>query len=270
VSLTIVSESILVVALWSVLLATAPSFALMVYAPGYLLGLGLCFLQGHFEHVRGTTSHYGRIYNALFFNDGYHVEHHERPGLHWTQLPAYAGVSARQNRWPPVLRWLDGLSLELLERLVVRSRVLQRFVLSRHEQAFRRLLPDLPAVRRVTIVGGGLFPRTALIFEQLLPQASLVIVDANSGNLATARWFLRDRVEYRCEWYDPARPAADEQVSDLVVIPLAFVGDRARIYERPPAAAVLVHDWIGARRGAGAIVSWLLLKRLNLVRRQAS
>ena len=26
-------------------------------------GAGLCQLQGHFEHARGTTSHYGRLYN---------------------------------------------------------------------------------------------------------------------------------------------------------------------------------------------------------------
>ena len=31
--------------------------------------------------------------------------------------------------------------------------------------------------------------------------------------------------------------------------------------------AVLVHDWIWARRGRGVVVSWLLLKRLNLVAR---
>src|SRR6476660_51978 len=61
-SAEIIIESILVVALWSVLLATVPSFALTVYLPGCLVGLGLCFLQGHFEHARGTTSHYGWFY----------------------------------------------------------------------------------------------------------------------------------------------------------------------------------------------------------------
>jgi hypothetical protein len=262
-SAAVVFESIVVVALWSILLAMAPAFALTVYLPGYLLGLGLCFLQGHFEHARGTTSHYGRIYNALFFNDGYHVEHHERPGVHWTQLPAFADVSGARSRWPPVLRWLDALSLESLERLVLRSTRLQRFVLSRHEQAFRRLLPSLGDVRRVTIVGGGLFPRTALILERLLPGAALVIVDGNAENLATARRFLAERVEYRCEWYDPA---AETDAVDLVVIPLAFAGDRARVYARPPAPAVLVHDWITARHTAGVVVSWLLLKRLNLLK----
>ena len=37
------------------------------------------------------------------------------------------------------------------------------------------------------------------------------------------------------------------------------------IYQKPPAPAVLVHDWIWRARGTSLIVSWLLLKRLNLV-----
>jgi fatty acid desaturase len=49
--------------------------------PGWFAGLGLCWLHGHYEHARGTTSHYGRLYNLLFFNDGYHVEHHAPPDV---------------------------------------------------------------------------------------------------------------------------------------------------------------------------------------------
>jgi hypothetical protein len=33
-------------------------------------GLGLCQLHGYFEHARGTTSHYGRLYNTLFSTTG--------------------------------------------------------------------------------------------------------------------------------------------------------------------------------------------------------
>jgi hypothetical protein len=51
------------------------------------------------------------------------------------------------------------------------------------------------------------------------------------------------------------------------VIPLSFEGDRPALYAHPPAAAVLVHDWIWRRRGAGRIVSLFLLKRVNLIRR---
>jgi hypothetical protein len=52
-----------------------------------------------------------------------------------------------------------------------------------------------------------------------------------------------------------------------VVFPLSFDGPRADIYARPPAHAVIVHDWIWRKRGASHIVSIALLKRVNLVRR---
>ena len=78
-------ESLLVLVLWSLMLTLAPGCFVTGYLPGWLIGLGLCRLQGHFEHEHGTTSHYGRLYNLLFFNDGYHVEHHARPAEHWTR-----------------------------------------------------------------------------------------------------------------------------------------------------------------------------------------
>jgi fatty acid desaturase len=28
-------------------------------------------------------------YNAIAFNDGYHIVHHEKPNLHWTEMPGY-------------------------------------------------------------------------------------------------------------------------------------------------------------------------------------
>src|SRR4029078_7163220 len=97
-------EAIVVLSLWLVLTFTVPWFFATVYLPGYVAGLSLCFLQGHFEHAGGTTSHYGWLYNWLFFNDGYHVEHHRRPGVHWTDLPRHVEGDGRRSRWPPVLR----------------------------------------------------------------------------------------------------------------------------------------------------------------------
>jgi hypothetical protein len=256
-------ESGLVAALWAALIAADPRFFLFVYAPGYALGLGLCSLQGHFEHARGTTSHYGWLYNWCFFNDGYHAEHHRRPAEHWTRLPFEPRAGGNASRWPPVLRWLDAVNLESLERLVLKSAALQRFVLAAHERAFAALVPALPPVHRVTIVGGGLFPRTALVVHRLLPDAVLTIVDAKRDHLDIAAGFLPGGVELQQRLFDPAVPDA----ADLVVIPLAFIGDRERVYRDPPAAITVVHDWLWRRRGGGARVSWLLLKRLNLVTR---
>src|SRR5262249_43542889 len=58
-------ESALVLALWGGLLALAPAFFLTAYLPGYAVGLGLCWLHGHYEHADGTTSHHGSLYNFL-------------------------------------------------------------------------------------------------------------------------------------------------------------------------------------------------------------
>jgi hypothetical protein len=256
-------ETIVVLSFWLLLALTLPRFFASVYLPGYLAGLSLCFLQGHFEHAGGTTSHYGWLYNRLFFNDGYHVEHHRRPGVHWTRLPLESARGARRSRWPPVLRWLDVSPLELLERVALKSSWIQRYLLRAHERAFRGLLPALPATGRVTIVGGGLFPRTALILRKLRPDASLFIVDASRDHLDVARTFLSGPVELCEHFFDPR----SDDGGDLMVIPLSFIGNRGDVYRKPPARVVVVHDWLWNVRGRGVRVSWLLLKRLNLVTR---
>lgn len=256
------------IALWATLFMAAPRFALTVYLPGYLCGLGLCLLQGHYEHARGTVSHYGWLYNFLFLNDGYHLEHHAQPGLHWRELPNASGRAANASRYPAVLRWLEVVNLCALERLVLRSAVLQRFVLERHERALRRLLAACSLdsqVHRVGIVGGGLFPRTALILRRLRPAWRLTLIDLSAAHLDLARRFVADEVEYIHGRFDPAERCEFE----LLIIPLSFVGDRRVIYQQPSAAVVLVQDWIWRPRGTSVIVSWLLLKRFNLVRHGA-
>jgi Fatty acid desaturase len=252
--------------LWGALLAFAPRFTLTVYLPGYLFGLGLCALQGHYEHARGTISHYGRLYNLLFFNDGYHIEHHVHPGMHWRELRKQDGIEAGSSSYPAVIRWLECVNLCVLERLVLRSPTLQRFVIDRHERALRRLLAELTpfhGLGRVGIVGGGIFPRTAIILRRLLPQSRLALIDLSAENLAVARRFVAGEVEYINKRFDPAEPCD----FDLLIIPLSLVGDRRVIYQRLPAKAVLVHDWTWRSRGTSVVVSWLLLKRLNLVTR---
>jgi hypothetical protein len=259
------AEVALITALWIALLVQARWFFLGSYVPGYLVGLALCALQGHFEHWGGhTVSHHGRLYNRLFFNDGYHIEHHADPTACWTALPRCPAQGCAISRWPAVLQWLDLVSLESLERLALRSRTAQRFLLDRHARALATLSIRGP-VRHIAIVGGGLFPRSAILMRRLFPLARLVIIDASAGHLDIARGFLdgEGEVEFVRGWYDPARHTG----FDVVTIPLAYKGDRAELYRDPPADQTLIHDWLWRRRGEGRVVSWLLLKRLNLVRR---
>jgi fatty acid desaturase len=257
------AQTLLVFALWSAIAAHAPVYFFTVYIPGYLLGLGLCALHGYYEHAHGIASYYGRLYNRLFLNDGYHTEHHANPAVHWSHLPNRYDASARRSAWPAPLRWIEACNLDGLERLVLHSRILQRFVLRTHERALRAVLESSGTIRpaRIGIVGGGLFPRTAMILRTLLPESRLTIIDGNAGHLACSRRLLGSpEIEFRHEEY---RGGGE---FDLLVLPLAFRGDRAAACVRPPACGVLVHDWIWRRWGAGRIVSPALLKRVYLVR----
>ena len=100
------------------------------------------------------------------------------------------------------------------------------------------------------------------MLRKLLPRAELVIIDGVEDNLAIARRFLGDSVSYERAWFSPRqRPEFD-----VVIVPLAYRGDREALYRDPPARCLLVHDWIWRRRGEGATVSILLGKRINRVR----
>jgi hypothetical protein len=248
--------------LWTAIAWSSADLFLRVWVPGWLGGMILCHLQGRFEHSRGTVSHYGRFYNLLFFNDGYHVEHHAHPARHWSALPGAGRSDSAPSTWPAVMRWLERLNLDALERLVFRSRLLQGFVLCKHRAALRRLLACIPPAGRVTVVGGGLFPRTALLLRELAPDAEVTIVDRSAEHLTIARPFLDGRIRVQHATVPPFPIDAD-----LVVIPLAFRGDREALYADPPAPVVAIHDWIWRRRGEGWIVSPFLLKRVNVVRR---
>jgi hypothetical protein len=259
----------LVVGLWIVMLADAPMFFLAAYLPGWAAGLCLCAIHGYYEHAHGTTSHYGRLYNLLLFNDGYHVEHHANPVAHWTQLPSHLKVNARTSRWPAPMRWLESDGLIALEHVALRLPAIQRFLLRCHERALRRLLPELqPFVAespRIAIVGGGLFPRTAIVLQRLWPSARLIVIDCDASHLDTARrWPDLGPIEFVHDRFPPGAHATSAAF-DVVVLPLSFEGSRDALYLAPPARVLLVHDWLWRPRGSSRVVSTLLLKRLNFV-----
>lgn len=253
----------------------APEFFFLAYLPGLGLGLALCALHGHHEHAGGTTSHYGALYNWIFFNDGYHVEHHRRPGLHWSQLPTLRRVDARSSPWPAVLRGIASLQpraavLDLLEHLALCSRQVRNLVLRAHHRALRHVLErsvvEGVAIESIAIVGGGLFPRTAILMRQFFPHARILCIDLSPASLQRAAELLRQlSVETLQESFDPKQHTG----FDLVVIPLAYRGHRELFYRPGLAGRWLIHDWIWRPRGTSAVVSPWLLKRINLVESRA-
>jgi fatty acid desaturase len=66
------------------------------YIPALIVTWTLANIQNYYRHyganpderTANSVSHYGRLYNLLTFNDGYHQEHHLAPGVHWSSLPA--------------------------------------------------------------------------------------------------------------------------------------------------------------------------------------
>jgi hypothetical protein len=271
--------------LWLALLGLAPGRFLGAYLPGFGLGMLLCQLQGHYEHggqhvtAEPGISYYGRAYNLLWFNDGYHAEHHRHPGAHWSFLPGRALDDASRSALPPLLRALLPLravlnrwqarALVALEQLALRPGRIQRYMLHSHGRALAQLLGEAARQEplRVGIVGGGLFPRTALLLAKLLPQAHLTILDSNASHIELARVALRhtgiseQRLTLRAERFDALR----HRDFDLLVFPLGFCGDRDALYT-PQAPPRLIHDWLWRRRGSrSTVISHWLLKRLNFV-----
>jgi hypothetical protein len=252
-------------------------FLLFVLVPGFLGGMLLCTLQGHFEHAaaEGGVSHYGWLYNALFFNDGFHAEHHASPRVHWSELAARPDLAERTSTHAPLLRWLEhvrtpgvprAIVLGLLERTVFVSGVLQRWVVEQHARALAGVLADVGPLHRIAVVGGGLFPRTVFVLRAIAPHAQVVVIDASQANLDVARRML-DAHGVPCPRllhasFDPEAHAG----FDLVVFPLAFVGGRALVDgARAANRHVVTHDWlVGGTRGvAQRTVSLWLWKRVT-------
>lgn len=286
-------EASLVLCSWLAFACLAPGVFLLSYVPGYLFGLLLCDVQGRMEHRSGAhpergISYYGRLHNLLWFNDGHHAEHHRFPAEHWRRLPLRRSeVVARTSSVPPHLRFLAagegrpvswaGVLLGGLERVALGSVVIQRILVRKHEAAFRALLADVPGVHRVMVIGGGLFPRTLLVLKRLFPACEIVVVDQSAGNVACARRYLRARgrewlgdlvsedgevrgVTFRVERFSAER----DHDLDLVVCPLAYVGDRAELGRANARLGVLSHVWLWQRHAPGAVISGWLMKRLEL------
>jgi len=85
----------------AVLIVLAAAAAASPYAALFLLlmvwtGSAASHYHSWLEHAHArpgsrltdSVSSYGRLYNWIWFNNGYHQEHHFRPSAHWTKLPA--------------------------------------------------------------------------------------------------------------------------------------------------------------------------------------
>ena len=87
-------ECVAIAAVAAMVLLWQPAF-LLWYLPVTYFGQVTAHAENYLEHFRAvpgsrltdSVSCYGRFYNWIWFNNGYHQEHHFRPQMHWTKLP---------------------------------------------------------------------------------------------------------------------------------------------------------------------------------------
>jgi fatty acid desaturase len=88
------AESFALAAFVGVLAALDWRGFLFFYVPVWYLGQMAAMAENYLEHhgaIPGnrrtdSVSAYGRLYNLIWFNNGYHQEHHWRPQVHWTRV----------------------------------------------------------------------------------------------------------------------------------------------------------------------------------------
>jgi fatty acid desaturase len=87
-------EALALVAFWVMMAVGDWRYFVCFYIPSYYLGWVLSYMEGYLEHYgaqpgnayANSVSSYNWLYNLLWFNNGYHQEHHWDPKMHWTRM----------------------------------------------------------------------------------------------------------------------------------------------------------------------------------------
>jgi fatty acid desaturase len=79
---------------------------MLYFLPFYYFGHCLSYLNGYYLHygsnpdvpIAWGVSSYHKLYNWLWFNNGYHAEHHYRPRMHWTEMKSFHAQIREQQK----------------------------------------------------------------------------------------------------------------------------------------------------------------------------
>jgi fatty acid desaturase len=97
-------ESIVLAAFWITMCLVDWQYFAFFYVPSYYLGWVVSYAEGYLEHYgcrpgnyfANSVSSYNWLYNLVWFNNGYHQEHHWDPKVHWTKMKALHQQIAQQ------------------------------------------------------------------------------------------------------------------------------------------------------------------------------
>ena len=103
----ILAETAIYLILLLAITVLSPRFVFLCYLPTWYLGQVAAYFENYFEHYGATpgnrktdsVSCYNRLYNLIWFNNGYHQEHHYRPQVHWSEITSVtAELQSEPNR----------------------------------------------------------------------------------------------------------------------------------------------------------------------------
>ncbi len=98
------------VALWSIPWWIDPWMAVWLWvlpqwiANGVIMGSGMyvqhvdCTAKTERQPLRHSNGFHSQFFNLMMFNIGYHVEHHDHPGVHWADLPEFHREQQAEDR----------------------------------------------------------------------------------------------------------------------------------------------------------------------------
>lgn len=80
-------------------------FFIVFYLPVWYLGQASARAENYLEHYRArpgnrmtdSVSCYNRLYNLIWFNNGYHQEHHFRMQVHWSKIQEVRALMLPEN-----------------------------------------------------------------------------------------------------------------------------------------------------------------------------
>jgi fatty acid desaturase len=121
--LQLIVETITLAAMWGTMAWLDWRCFVFFYLTSYYAGWVLSYAEGYFEHVgcepgnpyANSVSSYHFLYNLIWFNNGYHQEHHWDPKRHWTQMaslheeikPQLLANGARMLKGPHMTMFLE-------------------------------------------------------------------------------------------------------------------------------------------------------------------
>lgn len=110
-------EAISLAIFWIALFEINPLAFIIWHLPTWYFGQCLAYSENYLEHYKAipgnrlsdSVSCYSWLYNVVWFNNGYHQEHHFRPSVHWTKVPQLRGqmLPSGQRRVVSFAHWFN-------------------------------------------------------------------------------------------------------------------------------------------------------------------